>query len=260
MASTNIATGLHSKTTFKASEINIPARYAVMTSEPLVDATDSPLAAVRKKGAPHFRRLGKSISIRQIPRKKASVRHNETINQLLSALQLGGRDITIFTYVFEEDGSPTHSEQTLFFLKAGADFRWYRENPIQLEDFTYIQPDLSGRDVSKMAPTVGRPAVIIEVIDTHFPNPETFEKLMALSRAAHHVYFLVLGEFPNLHAQTLFKFTIQKGQPFLLRSAWALLNGELVRNGVPQTLTSTDPKLRSREALTILKQGSMASR
>lgn len=260
MASIKQARGLLSGKTFQAAHITDPIRYAEMISEPLVDEMDMPLAAVRKQGSPHFRRLGTAQSVRMLPRGTRSKRHNETIASLHAQLQHAGRDITIFTYVFDEDGGSDTAEQTLFSLKAGSDFRWYSESPISLDDFTCIQPDLSGRDISRMAPTMGRPAVIIEVIDTHFPELQTFEKLMALSRAAHHIYFLVMGQFQINHAQKLYKFTLKPNEPLRLRSAWALINGELLLNGVAQSLDHAPPEHRSAVALGILESVSKRSR
>lgn len=260
MASTTTAIGLHSRKTFQTWEIDDHARYAEMTSEPLVDINDTPLAAVRKKGSPHFRRLDKGAQLRQLPKAEPSIRHKNTIASLLSALQIGGRDISIFTYVFGEDDTEDKSEQTLFSLNGSSEFRWYSESPIQFEDFSYIQPDISGRDTSRMAPTRGRPAVIIEVIDTHFPEPETFEKLMSLSRSSYHVYFLVMGTFQLDHAQRLYKFPLKTDVPFRMRTAWALINGELVRNGVARELKSSDLKLRAAEALDIFFRESTTSR
>lgn len=259
MASTSTATGLHSGKDFKAHQINNSACYAEMTSEPLVDAHDNLLAAVRHKKTPYFRHLSDS-KLQLLPRDERSVRHNEVIQQLLSLLSAATTDVSIFTYVFEDDGTESKYEQTLFAMNRSADFRWYAESQIQFDDFTYIQPDLCGRDTSRMAPTRTRPGIIIEVIDSHFPEPETFEKLMELSRCSYHVYFLVMGEFRLHHAQKLYKFPIQKNCPFRLRSAWALINGELVKNGVAQTLTSTDPALRAAEALDRFTRASNNSR
>jgi hypothetical protein len=252
MAKTTTAIGVQSKRLYQASEIDDHARYAEMTAEPLVDANDTPLAAVRKKGSPHFRRLDKGTPLRQLGKAERSDRHKKTIDVILKGLQICGRDISIFTNVFDEDDGKNPSEQTLFALGTSSDFRWYSENSIIFDDFTYIQPDISGKDISRMAPTRGRPGVIIEVIDTHFPEPETFEKLMALSRSSYHVYFLVMGAYPVDHAQKMYKYPIRNDVPFRMRTAWALLNGELVRNGVARTLKSSTPELRAREALDIL--------
>lgn len=258
MASTKTATGLHSGKPFKAQQINDSACYAAMTSEPLVDAYDNLLAAVRHKTTPYFRHLS-DTQMRQLPRGERTVRHNKVIQQLLGLLS-ATTDVSIFTYVFEDDDTASKHEQTLFAMHSSADFRWYAESQIQFDDFTYIQPDLCGRDVSRMAPTRPRPSIIIEVIDKHFPERETFEKLMALSRCSYHVYFLVMGEFPLHHAQNLYKFPIKHDCPFRLRSAWALINGELVKNGVVQTLKSTDPTLRAAEALDRFTRASNNSR
>ena len=260
MAKVRIAYAVGSDESFGPEEINDPARYACMTAHALVDENDAPLAAVRRQGAPHFRRLGKEDAVRLLPRAHRSERHTKTINDLLRALRLSGREIRIFTNVWEEDGSANSSEQTLFSYRAGASFDWFTEHTIQFDDLTRIQPDISGRYATTMAPSGRSPAVIIEVVDTHFPELETFEKLMSLSRTGHQIYFFILGKFPLVHAQRLNKFTIQEDVRLDLRITWALLKGQLVRNGVVQSLEGDDAKSRSRHALAIIEKQAAQSR
>lgn len=259
MAKVKIAYAVGSDECFEPDEIDNPKSYARMTEYALVDEHDTPLAAVRRKGAPHFRRLGKPDEIRIIPKAPRSKRHTETIQDILKALRIVGRDLKITTYVWE-DGAEEKSKQTLFFYRAGTAFDWFTEHPIQFEDLTRIQPDLSGRYAAHLAPLARCPAVIIEVVDTHFPEIETFTRLMALSRAGYQVYFFILGKFPLAHAQRLNKFTLKTEEPFELRITWALLKGELVKNGEAQDLEGDDADSRSRFALARLERHASQSR
>jgi len=251
MASTVVAFGLRTGNKYSAQDIDDNARHALMQEEGLVDTDDVPLIPVRRRGSPHFRRLGKSAPVKMLPRGQRSERHRETIDELHETLVKSGNRIEIYTNFFT-DGQKEWTEQTLFSLRPDSEFRWYVESPIRFDDFKCIQPDLAGRDLGRMAPTGRIPAVIIEVVDTHLPDLATFERLLSLSRSAHHVYFYILEDGKRLQFQKLNHFDVDGSGKLKVRFTWALLNGELVKNGDVRKLMTTTPADRAREALGIL--------
>lgn len=259
MAAVTEAIGLLTKTKYAPSDIALPQLYAKMVSEPLIDdQTGVTVAAVRRSGAPHFRRLGSAPPLTELPKKRDSDRHNALIADFLAELDKPARRFRIFTRVFSSNGDESLGDQTLFALTEKHDFSWFSEQQIRFDDYTVIRPDICGRGRSRIAPIASDPSVIIEVVDSHFPEPETLVKLFALSRMAYHIYFFVIGDFPVPHAQKLNKYT--KNGPFELRITWALMGGELMRNGVIQNLSSIDPMQRAQEALTLIKTHCKKSR
>lgn len=249
MSNAPAAFGLLSKVEYQATEISTTEKYDAMSAEPLVDQHGATVVAVRRKGSPHFRRLGQSLPVLELPRKPRSVRHDALVRLMLKHLTTQRNAFRIFTNVFISEDTSNQDQQTLFALEQGHSFQWFSEQSIRFDDFTSIRPDLSGRDLSRIAPTATNPAVVIEIVDTHFPEIATLEKLIQLSRAAHHVYFFIFGDAMNDHAQKLNKFNISPHQPAELRVTWALINGQLVRNGVPQKVPAGTTKQQAQYLL-----------
>ena len=240
-----LAVGLRSGRTYEPSEIDDKDAYDQMIKEPLIDSDGegTPVVPVRRKDAPHFRRLGIAKKIVDLPRNKDTERHDQTIMELVTLLNDPKRSFELYTHVFSEDKPPVIKEQIMLCSRKGIEVRWFSENKIRFDDFTCIQPDISARDILRMSPIGASPAIIIEVIDTHYPEPRTFERLMALSRAAHHVYFYILGDGDLNKAQKLNSFTTS--QNVRARFTFALLNGELVRNSTIVDLGIADPSIKT---------------
>ncbi len=136
------AFGLLSKAEYQASEIETAAKYDAMSAEPLVDEHGASVVAVRRKGSPHFRHLGQSLPVVELPRKPRSVRHDDLVKLMLGHLTANKNTFRIFTNVFISDDSTNTDEQTLFALQNGHSFKWFSEQSIRFDDFTSIRPDL----------------------------------------------------------------------------------------------------------------------
>ena len=149
--------------------------------------------------------------------------------------------------MYSEDDPVVVRDQVLYCSRDSIKVCWFSENKIRFDDFTRIQPDISARDITRMSPTGASPAIIIEVIDSHYPEPPTFEKLMALSRAAHHVFFYILGIGPLNKSQKFNSYTT--GKHVSVRFTFALLNGELVKNSVVQDLGIVHPSGKQKAGL-----------
>jgi hypothetical protein len=79
-------------------------------------------------------------------------------------------------------------------------YEWWRKASdcrIPFADERYIQPDICGRDVASFYPGAHNRSVIIEVIQTHYPEEETFFRLLQLSKQNRLVvfYFIALESY-----------------------------------------------------------------
>lgn len=227
-----VAKDVETGKTFKANEIADDNVYAQMKLCVLVDGSETIVVPVRRRDALHFRRLGGQQKFTACDRAPTTVEHGKAVAGLLDRLTQAKGDLRFVTYVFEggDQGANGRDEQTIFKLLSKSEYRWYGENQIRFDDGKYIQPDISGRDIAKMGPGSANPGVIIEVIDTHPPELETFEKLMSLSRSGYAVFFFLLRDKSPFFAQ--FYNSIKNLPPITqVRFTCALLRGVLVVNG-----------------------------
>lgn len=218
--------------TFKANEISDDNVYAQMKLCVLVDESETMVVPVRRRDALHFRRLGGQQKFTACNRAPTTVEHGKAVAGLLDRLTNAKGDLRFVTYVFEDgdQGANGKEEQPIFKVLSKSEYRWYSENQIRFDDGKYIQPDISGRDITKMGPGSANPGVIIEVIDTHPPEMETFEKLMSLSRSGYAVFFFLLKDTRPFFAQ--FYNSVRNVPPITqIRFSCALLRGALVVNG-----------------------------
>lgn len=249
-----VAYGLSSGKTYRQDHIGDPDALAAMRIEPLIDENGVAVAAVAHKTSPHFRRLGQEVKVKELPRHPRSVQHNECVKVLLAGLQANGNRVEIVTHVFDDATNPRASSvQTLFALRPDSEFRWFCESPIRASDRTVIQPDLTGRPSDRMSPTGRNPAVVIEVIDTHAPHSATLLRLWALSKAAHHIYFYLLNPKKPLLEQYLNGMTVDDSGRVRIRFTYAILNGELIKNGQIQSLKAKSAMGRMQQALKALE-------
>jgi hypothetical protein len=217
---------------FQANEIADDHVYAQMRLCVLVDGGETIVVPVRRTDAWHFRRLGGQQKFTACKRASTTVEHGKAVAGLLDRLTEAKGDLRFVTYVFEHgnQGANGKEEQPIFKVLSKSEYRWYGENQIRFDDGKYIQPDISGRDIAKMGPGSANPGVIIEVIDTHPPEMETFEKLMSLSRSGYAVFFFLLKDTNPFFAQ--FYNSVKNLSPVTqIRFTCALLKGVLVVNG-----------------------------
>ncbi|WP_372388982.1 hypothetical protein [Xanthomonas axonopodis] len=261
MAEIKSVKGAESGTPFHEDQIWIDSIYAKMRAEPLLNEDDEIVIPVRSQETPHFRRLGLGKGFQATERKEPSKKHTEVIVDLFKRLESEKNNIEMSTYVFlnkkevwvnAERGREIVS-QILFRPVAASTYAWYRENRIRFDDGTYIQPDLCGRDTKTMTPGAFNPGIIIEVIDSHPPEPATLSKLMKLSMCAHHVYFFFITSDQPYNSQYLN--SVKKGKARAsLRFTYALIGGELIVNGEPVQLDSESFDGRCGEILVKLDQ------
>ncbi len=239
------AIGMETETPYSASQILTDHIYAEMMCEPLTDENGTIVRPVRRHSAPHFRVVGKHLTLNELAREPRSEDHDNVKSAIHKALTDSKRAIEFYTNKYE-DGNPV--EQRLFSLRAEHNFLWFEENAILFDDLVVIRPDLSGRNSSAFAPTGRRPAIVIEVVDTHLPEPETFGRLLRLSRMAHHIYFYSLvGQKSNLAHR--FNSLVESQTRVRMRFTYALINGRLIKNGEELELEAKPGQSMCMEAL-----------
>jgi len=254
--------GAESGTEFLVSQIRDSSAYARMRMEPLLTDSDEIVVPVRSKQSPHFRRIGKPGGFSAAHRNPPSQKHRQTIGELHQRLMQQGNKLEFITYVFENNkqvligeskGKSKCASQVLFKPGGLSEYIWYTESRIRFDDGVYIQPDLSGRDTKTMAPGPSNPAIIIEVIDSHPPEPETFARLMRLSMCAHQVYFFFITSSRPYNSQ--YMNSIRSGDPRAsFRFTHALIGGELVVNGEILGIATDGFDLRCAKALAEIEQ------
>ena len=246
MAKIERARGMSTGADYSADQIFNDSQYASMVSDTLTDDNGTIVRPVRRQGAPHFRVLGRKVSITDIERNAASPAHNAAVAAITQMLRDQSRALNFYTRIFDENGNTV--EQRLFAAPVGNHRVWFTENTILFDDFVRIRPDISGRDASIFAATGQRPAIIIEVIETHPPEAETLARLFQLSRMAHQVYFFSLvGK--RAHLAYRYNSATAGDRVVRVRITYCLINGDLMKNGELIELKHEDPLLRAAEAL-----------
>jgi hypothetical protein len=132
---------------------------------------------------------------------------------------------------FDEDGKRNPDGQTLHAEQQFDQYVWWEDGTacrVPVGDARYIQPDICGRSTNSLFPAAKNRSLIIEVIQTHIPEFETFFSLLDLSR----YNFLVLFYFVAPQS-----FKTQYSQHFLtpmetkLRVSHYLLDGQVLNTG-----------------------------
>lgn len=215
------------------SELDIFDRtlYPRMKEEPLLDNDDCIVVPVRNEASPHFRRVGNPSFVNMLGKAENNPTHDNCVNYLHD--QLTNHDfqrINFTTYVFEKDGS--FEEQVIFSPLDDSNYTWYKEADarIAFHDKYYIQPDIGGRDINKFFPRSSYPNVIIEVVRTHSPDRDTFQKLLEISTTNHHVYFYFIGEGRN--DSRLNRISVRNNE-LKIRLSHYLIGGRVYKNGNP---------------------------
>jgi hypothetical protein len=187
------ARALGTETEYQASDILKDDKLREMKDCLLVqiDDDDVVLRPVRRKDAPHFRGVGSGYDTR-IDRGENDPTHNACINELYKAFE--GRTVNISTYFFPDasegsDATPEREHQLIARLKAAPDYKWWKESRVSIGLGEYIQPGLMGRDKSVFMSKADSRGIVIEVIQTHFPDEKTFFSLLQISALGFLVVF-----------------------------------------------------------------------
>ncbi|EPF5366173.1 hypothetical protein ACT7O0_000754 [Salmonella enterica subsp. enterica serovar Infantis] len=221
--------GLISGRDYSECDIFDHTLYPRMKEEPLLNEDDCIVVPVRNEITPHFRRVGNPSFGKRLGRAEDNPTHDNCVNYLYDELNNKNiEDVKFSTYVFAEDR--TYEEQVIFSPLKDSDFGWYKEKDarIAFHEDSYIQPDIGGRDRNKFFPRSAYPNIIIEVIRTHYPERDTFQKLLELSKTNHHVYFYFIDE--GNKKSKLNSLSIKNGI-LTLRVSHYLIGGQLYKNG-----------------------------
>lgn len=217
-------------------EILMQARFEEMKGEVLhlPGQPESVVVPVRNMNTPHFRVLSAEPLARRVgPNEDADPTHKKVINYLVKQLNLR-TTLQVSTYVFEEK---IRTEQIIFKATARpgapdpqvAAYKWWAEARIQLDVSRYIQPDICGRSNSDFLPLKGEKAVIIEVIQSHYPDVETFRALTELSGKNFIVLFFFAAK--DGWGSDFSRFNVDVPGLMGIRCAYWLNNGKFFANG-----------------------------
>ena len=238
-------TGLNSSRTYTEDQIFNGAAYAQMKAEPLSNEEGALVVPVRNKKRPHFRRIGDATFRNRIGATEVDPTHKRVVSWLKKNLQ--ANRLRIVTWVFDDTESQEssnqieheeqessnqigHEEQVIFFSSKATQYRWFSENEcrVAFEGGGYIVPDIAGRDLAAFSPSAGHETVIVEVIQTHYPDQDTFFRLLALSSVGHLVIFYFVA--PEKWTSKFNRCDIKNGV-IDLRPAYYLAQGRVFKNG-----------------------------
>lgn len=121
-------------------------------------------------------------------------------------------------------------------LPKGSQYQWVREPETRqwFEAKKYIQPDIYDFDASRRSAGPNNKSVVIEVIRTHEPETETYDRLVKLSELNHLVLFYFCNPNKNHKGSWLGTFdpTVhQPDQPLRLRIEHYLVDGMFYKQG-----------------------------
>jgi hypothetical protein len=230
------AVGRDSGSRYLEDEILKPSCFEQMKGEVLhlLGQPESVVVPVRKNSKPHFRILSNQSQARRVGGVEDNdPTHQKVIKYLVERLN-ERKKLRISTYVF---GGEDREEQTIFTTPKGADlqapqptdYKWWTEARIQLDSVRYIQPDICGRSNSAFLPLKSEKAVIIEVIQSHYPDEETFHALTTLSKQNFIVLFFFVAK--DGWGSAYSSFDMGDLSTVGIRCAYWLSNGEFFRNG-----------------------------
>ncbi|WP_200882991.1 hypothetical protein [Cellvibrio mixtus] len=219
--------GIISGQRYFEEDIFNPIIYPKMKDEPLLNNDDCLVVPVRNERTPHFRRIGNPSFIKRLGRDENNPTHDKCVRSLFDKLTSPEIDrIQFSTYIFGEN----REEQVIFKTIDDSKYIWFMENDCRTAfgDETYIKPDLAGRDSTRFFPRSAYPNIIIEVVRTHIPSPETFQKLFELSLCNHQIYFYFIAEGKESskvnHVKTEEKI-------LTIRVSHYLIGGKVFKNG-----------------------------
>lgn len=221
--------GLISGRDYSEFDIFDQTLYPRMKEEPLLDEDDCIVVPVRNENCPHFRRIGDPSFGKKLDRTENNPTHDDCVNYLYDELNNKNiKTVKFLTFVFAKNGK--YEEQVIFSPTNDSDFQWYKEKDarISFHEGSYIQPDIGGRDRNKFSPRSAYPNIIIEVVRTHYPDKDTFQKLLELSKTNYHIYFYFINE--GNKSSKLNRLSVINNV-LKIRVSHYLIGGQLYKNG-----------------------------
>ncbi|MDR6643559.1 hypothetical protein J2X57_002780 [Luteibacter sp. 1214] len=232
------------------SDTDLTNRLAYLRTRLLVDGDGQFVIPVAHATTPHFRRVADSNPGTRIGggETRDVDSHNDCRAYLKEALS-GPSGFRVVTYCFSPGQSATDdagqpNTQPVLLDGSGLNrYQWYEEASarIGVADNGYIQPDLAARYASRFAVRPAGPALIVEVVRTHTPEPATLLALLALSSIAHLIVFYFIPTARQKPSKRDARYNWSKYNNVVpadgngtttLRVSYYLFNGELYVNGV----------------------------
>jgi len=159
------------------------------------------------KITPHFYRRSKNVRSYDRNDKDKSETHDDRIEELVEALK-NTEELNIGYYRFEgkpkedetkEEREKRRSFETLFKI---TDYSWAAESTRIVSSNLRVRHDVFGASKSHSM-SERKPYVAIEVVRTHFPEKDTFEGLLSLSKQIPLLVVLNFTSKPNYFCQLL---------------------------------------------------------
>jgi hypothetical protein len=221
-----------SGTEYVERDICEPDKYIEMQRDTLwLPDHSAQVFPVRHPTSPHFRRFRSDVYRVRVGRKERSEAHAKCIAFLIRNLKANAFQLSTPTFT---DGVRSPDGQV--FLKAKKDtYDWWSDSKgtrIPIGNGRYIQPDLCGRRRIPDAfhATLKWPNVIVEVIDTHYPEQETLFELLKLSTQNFVVmlHFIRGPSFSSYYS----RLEVDDDRGLVkLRDVLLLIDGEVLMNG-----------------------------
>jgi hypothetical protein len=194
----------------------------------LGEETDTQVRPVRNEKSPNFRKVRDSIFKNPVERRENDPTHNRCVTALVQLFDQSS--LRIWSNTFEDDGTVTPFGTTLF-SQGPSDYKWWQDGgPCRMSagPENFIQPDICGRSTEVFYPSGRQPNVIVEVINTHPPEFDTFFALLHYSLYNHLVAFYYVA--PDSDGSQYSSYRISDGV-ISLRVAHYLLGGKAYMNG-----------------------------
>lgn len=224
------AIGSSTGNTYNEDEILKSPRFELMKEE-VLHAPNEPetiVVPVRNKFKPHFRILSKAPQAKRVGSGESNPTHTKVIDFLLRSLRKRPQ-LQVMTLVFEEDRIEQQTICKVPARKTQKGYTWWSEARIRIDQNRYIQPDICGRSERDFLPLRDEPGVVIEVIQTHYPDEHTFGQLVALSERNFIVLFYFVAE--DGWGSKFSSVELKEDGIVKIRSAYWLADGALFRNG-----------------------------
>ncbi|MCV0324209.1 MAG: Uncharacterized protein K0R79_2023 [Stenotrophomonas indicatrix] len=234
-----IVTGSNQKT-YTEDDIQNALSLAEMRSTVLFNNKSQIVAPVNHPTQKHFRVLGKPSNAK-LKGDPHDTNHDRCIAYLERFLKNAGDSFEIASfvpkfraYIHKKTGRPaasigeskTYELQTVFSAIAGSGYRWFTGPSARViyPDGSYIESDLCGRATATFYPTRVKPNIVIEVIRSHPPDFDTFERLVELSKNNTFVLFFLIPENDDNSVESQFNRAWRKDR-LQLRVSFYLMDG-----------------------------------
>jgi len=230
MKETKVITGGITGNEYNKDQIFDPMSYVRMKREPLYNNKRELVIPVRNRKSPQFRRVLGTRYRKRIGVSQADPTHGKVVAWLKRKLQANRLQVEISVKSSGTSGHNDYGRKLIFCSGAATQYGWLSENECRIlfELGKYIVPDIVGRDIEVATPSYGHETVIIEVIQTHFPDQETFFRLLFLSSFGYLVIFYFVS--PEKYSSKFNHFDIDEGI-MKLRPAYYLAQGSVFKYG-----------------------------